>query len=66
MATVSQVQLVQPVLSICWATLLLGEELMWATAVGGLAVIGCAAVAVRARLTANAAPKLRARELVHD
>lgn len=65
-ATVSQVQLVQPVLSICWATVLLGEELTWATAVGGLAAIGCAAVAVRARLAASATPKLRARELVHD
>ncbi|MBO9520449.1 MAG: DMT family transporter [Nocardioidaceae bacterium] len=50
MARVSQVQLVQPVLSIGWATLLLGEDLTWTTVLGGLAVIGCAGFAVRARL----------------
>jgi drug/metabolite transporter (DMT)-like permease len=73
MHTVSQAQLVQPVLSIGWATLLLGEELSWTTVLGGLAVIGCAAVAVRARLTANAdlspaarQPQPQPTELVHD
>ncbi|NEW45922.1 DMT family transporter [Nocardia cyriacigeorgica] len=50
MAQVSQVQLVQPVLTIGWAALLLGEQLTWPTVLGGLAVIGCAALAVRARL----------------
>jgi drug/metabolite transporter (DMT)-like permease len=73
-STVSQVQLVQPVLSIAWATLLLGEQLTWTTVLGGLAVIGCAAVAVRARLTANAnaaavpqpRPQPQPQELVHD
>jgi drug/metabolite transporter (DMT)-like permease len=50
MAQVSQVQLVQPVLSISWAALLLGEELTWTTAVGGLVVILCAGAAVRVRL----------------
>ena len=50
MAQVSQVQLVQPVLSICWAGLLLGENLTWTTVVGGLAVILCAGAAVRVRL----------------
>ncbi|WP_026198192.1 DMT family transporter [Sciscionella marina] len=49
MTQVSQVQLVQPVLSICWAALLLGERLTWPTVLGGLAVIGCAGFAVRAR-----------------
>ncbi|MDK1326307.1 DMT family transporter [Arthrobacter sp. zg-Y1143] len=49
MAQVSQVQLVQPVLTICWAALLLHEELTWATVLGGLAVILCAGVAVRTR-----------------
>jgi drug/metabolite transporter (DMT)-like permease len=43
MAQVSQVQLVQPVLSICWAALLLAEQLTWTTVVGGLIVILCAA-----------------------
>jgi drug/metabolite transporter (DMT)-like permease len=50
MAQVSQVQLVQPVLSICWAALLLHEQLTWPTALGGLAVIACAGTAVRSRL----------------
>lgn len=50
MTTVSQVQLVQPVLSITWATLLLREQLTWATALGGLVVILCARTAVRTRL----------------
>lgn len=50
MAHVSQVQLIQPVLSIGWAGLLLGETLTWTTVVGGLAVIICAGIAVRVRL----------------
>lgn len=50
MAQVSQAQLVQPVLSILWAALLLGEAVTWATALGGLAVVVCAGIAVRARL----------------
>jgi drug/metabolite transporter (DMT)-like permease len=50
MARVSQVQLVQPVLSICWAGLLLGEQIGWLTFAGGLAVIACAGGAVRSRL----------------
>lgn len=55
MAQVSQVQLVQPVLSICWAGLLLGEHLGWATVLGGLVVIACAGGAVRVRLSGSAA-----------
>ena len=50
MARVSQVQLVQPVMSITWAGLLLGEHVTIATALGGLAVIACAGTAVRARI----------------
>lgn len=50
MTKVSQVQLVQPVMSICWAALLLHEQLTWPTILGGVAVIACAAVAVRTRL----------------
>lgn len=50
MAHVSQVQLAQPVMSICWAAVLLDEPITWATAVGGAAVVACALVAVRARL----------------
>lgn len=51
MAQVSQVQLTQPVMTIAWAALLLGEPLTWATVAGGLAVIACAGLAVRARLS---------------
>jgi drug/metabolite transporter (DMT)-like permease len=50
MAQVSQVQLVQPVMSIAWAALLLGEHLTWTTIVGGLIVVLCAGSAVRVRL----------------
>lgn len=50
MAQVSQVQLVQPVLSICWAAVLLHEQVTWPTVFGGTAVIVCAGIAVRSRL----------------
>lgn len=50
LAQVSQVQLIQPVLSLLWAALLLGEALTWATVIGGLAVVLCAGIAVRTRL----------------
>jgi drug/metabolite transporter (DMT)-like permease len=49
-AQVSQIQLIQPVLSICWAAVLLGEDLTWTTIAGGVAVILCAGAAVRVRL----------------
>ncbi|AXJ10945.1 DMT family transporter [Arthrobacter sp. PM3] len=49
MARVSQVQLVQPVLSICWAGLILGETLGWSTIIGGAAVVLLAGLAVRSR-----------------
>jgi drug/metabolite transporter (DMT)-like permease len=44
------VQLVQPVLTLAWAALLLGEELTLPLLLGGLVVILCAALAVRVRL----------------
>ena len=49
MAQVSQVQLVQPVLTIGWAGLLLGERLGPATVLGALVVVLCAGTAVRVR-----------------
>jgi drug/metabolite transporter (DMT)-like permease len=49
MVRVSQVQLVQPVMSICWAALFLREQLTWPTVLGGAAVIACAGIAVRTR-----------------
>ncbi|WP_353113893.1 DMT family transporter [Microbacterium sp.] len=54
MAQVSQIQLTQPVMTLCWAALLLGEHLTWVTILGGVAVIGCALLAVRSR---SAAPQ---------
>ncbi|OUM42633.1 EamA family transporter [Arthrobacter agilis] len=50
-ANVSQVQLTQPVLSILWAALLLHERLTWITILGAIAVILCAGIAVRMRLS---------------
>ncbi|BCW61304.1 membrane protein [Arthrobacter sp. StoSoilB22] len=50
MAQVSQIQLVQPVMTIAWAWMLLGESITWITVVGGLAVIICAGAAVSVRL----------------
>jgi drug/metabolite transporter (DMT)-like permease len=49
MAQVSQVQLVQPVLTIAWAGLLLREHLSWSTILGGVVVVACAGSAVRVR-----------------
>lgn len=49
-ACVSQVQLVQPVLTLLWSALILREELTWPLLGGGLVVILCAALAVRVRL----------------
>lgn len=50
MVRVSQVQLIQPVMTIGWAGLLLGESITWITVLGGLVVILFAGTAVRARL----------------
>ncbi|WP_394685805.1 DMT family transporter [uncultured Microbacterium sp.] len=56
MARVSQLQLAQPVLSLVWAALVLGEPLTLGTVAGGLAVIACAAIAVTIRQRSAAAP----------
>lgn len=50
MSQVSQVQLVQPVLTLTWAAWLLHEHLTWMTVLGGAGVIACAGLAVRIRL----------------
>jgi drug/metabolite transporter (DMT)-like permease len=59
MAQVAQVQLVQPVMGIAWAGLLLHEDIGVPTMLGGVAVIACAALAVRTRLTAAHPPTKR-------
>lgn len=56
MSSVSQIQLIQPVLSICWAALILGEHITIATALGGVAAVACAAFAVRVRNVPTRAP----------
>lgn len=61
MAQVSQMQLTQPVMSILWAGVLLGEHIGWQTIVGGIAVIGCALLAVRARDRGKRPPPMRRR-----
>ena len=62
MAQVSQVQLAQPVLSIAWSALILREQVGWQTALGGLAVIACALLAVRAKQhSATPAPAVSSR-----
>ncbi|MFG6444237.1 DMT family transporter [Microbacterium sp. P07] len=49
MAQVSQVQLVQPVLTLLWAAIILRENITALTVVGGFVVIACAGFAVRTR-----------------
>lgn len=53
-AQASQIQLVQPVLSLGWAALWLGEEVGAATLVASLAVLACAGWARSARVTSRA------------
>jgi drug/metabolite transporter (DMT)-like permease len=48
-ARVGQIQLVQPLLTILWAVLLLGEHLVPLTAIIALVVVGCVVVGQRAR-----------------
>ncbi|WP_159610272.1 DMT family transporter [Glutamicibacter sp. JC586] len=60
MSLVSQVQLAQPVLTLGWASILLGEHLGWSTVVGGLAVIACALLAVRTRNVDSTVPEVLA------
>lgn len=55
MASVSQIQLLQPLLTIMWAALFFGESVTPAVWLAALAVIACAAIAVRARVKTNAA-----------
>lgn len=57
MAQVSQIQLTQPVMSICWAALFLHESIGWPTVLGGTAVVGCALLAVRARNRGSSRPE---------
>ena len=48
-ARAGQIQLVQPLLTLIWAWLLLGERFGWVTVAGALAVLVCVAVTQRSR-----------------
>jgi drug/metabolite transporter (DMT)-like permease len=52
-AHVSQVQLVQPLLTLLWSGLVLGEHVGAGTLLAAVAVLACVAVAQRARVTAD-------------
>ena len=49
-ARIGQLQLAQPVLTLVWAALLLGEEITLATVVAALAVLACVGATQRARV----------------
>lgn len=48
-ARISQLQLLQPLLTIVWAALLLGEQLTWLTGIAALLVVLCVAIGQRSR-----------------
>ncbi|MFD8867565.1 DMT family transporter [Streptomyces sp. NPDC059590] len=52
-ARASQLQLAQPLLTLVWSVLLLGEHLTWAALVAAVAVLVCIAVTQRASTGAN-------------
>jgi drug/metabolite transporter (DMT)-like permease len=57
-ARISQVQLLQPLLSLGWAAVLLGESVGAPEAVASLAIIACVAVTQRARIDVQGAADL--------
>ncbi len=56
MTTVSQTQLIQPVLTLLWSALLIGEPITAPLIIGGVIILGCAWGAVRSRMDSVAAP----------
>lgn len=50
-ARVSQLQFLQPLLTICWAALFLGEPLTWLTGIAAALVMLCVAVAINQQRT---------------
>ena len=68
-ARVGQLQLAQPVLTLVWSWLLLGESIGWAEIIAGLVIVGSVALTRRfrydvgtSREVAESAPKLVAAE----
>lgn len=58
MTTVSQVQLSQPVFTLVWSALILGEVLTPEILIGGCVVISLSFIAVRSRVTSRVSPTL--------
>ncbi len=50
-SAISQIQLVQPFLTLAWAALLLGEAFTLANGIGAVVIVVCAGAAVRSRVT---------------
>lgn len=59
MTSVSQVQLSQPVFTLMWSTLILGEVLTPEILIGGAVIIALAFIAVRARVKTLSPPSVR-------
>lgn len=53
-SAISQIQLVQPFLTLAWAALLLGEAFTLANGIGAVVIVVCAGAAVRSRVTRRA------------
>jgi drug/metabolite transporter (DMT)-like permease len=58
MTTVSQVQLSQPVFTLIWSAIILGEVLTPDILIGGAVIISLAFIAVRSRVKTNQSPTL--------
>ena len=56
MLTLTAVAWFQPMLTLLWAALLLGEQLTLATVAGGVAVVLCAGAAIRVRMAPARSP----------
>jgi drug/metabolite transporter (DMT)-like permease len=65
-ARVSQLQLFQPILTVIWSALLLGEHITWSTALAAAGVCASVAVTQRARVGTAQARPVAGRELVRD
>jgi drug/metabolite transporter (DMT)-like permease len=57
MSRISQIQLIQPVLTIIWSAWILNEELTPVNVAGAIIVLACAAVAVTSRVAISARDK---------
>jgi drug/metabolite transporter (DMT)-like permease len=58
MTTVSQIQLTQPVFTLLWSSLILGEILTPDILIGGAVILLCSFVAVKSRVSNKQAPSV--------